>query len=274
VVPAPFNSTRDWRNPTPGPLALTTRTVGDSLVAAEPVRATANVFNFNDALRDHAEHADWSYAGTVAELHLWSDRLCRMVEAGVSGFNRNGFNLNLPTVALRIEKLHQNTLAKYTARNGLSITDEITFNERYLNNRPLAWKVWTLFHEIVHLMEARANTKPGKHPYHSNLFRKLAEYFGTPVNHHGQLLAVNHNGMFAALLREHNVNLTEFDAANAKKKYLPGVVCDSGGDNTKPGKLAKWVCPCNVTVRVAAGREFQAVCLECSQKFSRAKSAW
>jgi hypothetical protein len=208
--------------------------------------------NINAQLREHAlALTDWEQNGAAALFHEWAER-----------FNLE-FKLDLPTPAIRIERIAHSHLGAYRqARNGFGLAHEVTMNSRHLD-RPLWQQLATLFHEELHAWQYLYN-KPGENNYHNVPFRRKAGMFGLVIDERGRHLGIL-PGRFTELLSAHGVDMST----------LPEPVVEGPAPMAArlrgESKMRKYRCGCT-TVRCAV--ELAAQCLKCRMDFEEAPPAW
>jgi hypothetical protein len=84
-------------------------------------------------------------------------------------FNQQLFGGALPTVFLNLSRKGQRTLGFFALERwekGEAVTDEITLNPQFLNERPSIETAVTLVHELVHLWQQVFGT-PSRTSYHN-----------------------------------------------------------------------------------------------------------
>ena len=173
-------------------------------------------------------------------------------------FNQEFFDGLLGTPLISFTLRRQRNLGHYVnGRNDIGCYDNININPVHLNGTKQD-TLETLLHEMVHQWQYKVG-KPGKNNYHNYACRAKMQELGIPCDKKGVTVAV----------RDPFVSFPRSQGIDGQYWELPsnGALVSGNGS-----KLKKWVCDCKPQygVRVAI-KDFEAVCIKCSQKFRQVK---
>jgi hypothetical protein len=198
--------------------------------------------NITAALAQHQRDTEWDRRVTFEKLQGWRET-----------FDRE-FNLQIPDVALCVDRLRADRLGHYRCgRNGFGLRGEVAINTMYVSPDRF-WRVLgTLLHELVHAWQY-IHGYPTRGHHNREFIRKLAS-LGI-IYHRGGGSEFPSSSPFRALLAEHNVAVPPETG-----EHLP--------DPAVRAPIAKWSCSCT-SVRVCSPRDRRlvATCLNCGHPFS------
>ncbi len=202
----------------------------------------------NEEILIHSTEADWQHRAVVKELITWFDLL-----------NSEFFGAHLPTSAISVERGRRRALGWYQPRqDGLGLRYRIALNEAYLH-RPLADRLRTLLHEMLHLQEELDEGRDRGGSYHSVWFRRQSDALGIPCDDRGRSAGIVPDGRFARFLRGRGVPLDGSDARRPTVERRTRV------------SLIPWICDCDTRIWSAAGTVVDGRCERCGEKWKRAQ---
>lgn len=200
------------------------------------------------------EAEDWEYRALAVELKRWRGILDRE------------WKLNIPVPLIEYQSI-RNAYATYAwFRGSVGLPDVITINTDTLD-RPAAYIIRTLGHEMLHLWQQYFGKPTQKRNWHNDEYIAKAAECGILIDQQG--CTSGHDEKFAALIERYGIDLPD------PKPVEPGILIPpTGGIEPKVygtrgkagagSKMKKWSCGCT-NVRCAV--ELLAVCAKCSNPF-------
>ena len=202
---------------------------------------------------------------TTVSLH----NLVTRVNHFIPLLNNHFFNgEQLPELTLTIERLRINTLGEYRiVPTGFGDCHQIMINRRHLDI-PFYQHLAVILHQMTHCWEKNnyLNRQEGQQPwYHTIRFRQKMLQFGIVSDQNGTDHGFGPECAFAEFLKTHAVSCNN-PTISKNRQFIPLAAPNKAGFS----KLKKYSCDCT-NVRVATPG-FQAVCLNCNQKFHSEQS--
>lgn len=201
---------------------------------------------------------DFEHRDLARELHRW-----------VGIFDRE-WKLELPSYPVLHFEPIRNAYATYAWFHGsIGTPDNITMNTALLD-RPSAYIIRTLGHELLHLWQQYHGKPTSQRNHHNDEYVAKAKECGILIDATG--CTSGHTEAFAALIEKHGIDLPEF------KPVEPGIVLPptggiepkvygTRGKNGGGSKMKKWTCGCT---NIRAAVQVTAMCLSCGNPFQEA----
>jgi len=214
----------------------------------------SNPFASHLAYVQSQQSEDWAYAPLAGELHRWIDIL--NYELGLA----------IPRPILHFMPI-RNAYATYEwLRGQIGTPDNITLNTLTLD-RPAAYIVRTLAHEMLHLWQQYHGSPTQKRNWHNDEYIEKAKSCGILIDQQG--CTSGHTELFADLVAKHGIDLPDVHEVEVGILIPPtgGIEPKVYGTRAKNGggsHMKKWTCGCTI-VRCAV--LLTANCWSCGKPF-------